>query len=116
MPTRPETLQFLLDQLAGLPGVRVSKTFGEYCLYVDGRSVGFVCNDQLFLKPTECGRAALGAPVLGRPYHWVRTPHFLVSADRWDDREALCAVVTATASALPRHRPPRPRQARPPAR
>lgn len=51
MPTRPETLQFLLDQLASLPGVRVSKTFGEYCLYVDGRSVGFVCNDQLFLKP-----------------------------------------------------------------
>ena len=40
MPTRPETLQFLLDQLASLPGVRVSKTFGEYCLYVDGRSVG----------------------------------------------------------------------------
>lgn len=111
MPTRPETLQFLLDQLAGLPGVRVSKTFGEYCLYVDGRSVGFVCNDQLFLKPTDAGRAALGQPVLGAPYHWVTTPHYLLSADRWDDRDALCAAVMATASALPLPKPHQPKAA-----
>ena len=111
MPTRPETLQFLLDQLAGLPGVRVSKTFGEYCLYVDGRSVGFVCNDQLFLKPTDAGRAVLGQPVLGAPYHWVQTPHFLLSADRWDDRDALHAAVMATAGALPCPKPRKPKAA-----
>ena len=109
MPTRPETLQFLLDQLASLPGVRVSKTFGEYCLYVDVRSVGFVCNDQLFLKPTDAGRAVLGQPVLGAPYHWVQTPHYLLSADRWDDRDALHAAVMATAGALPCPKPRKPK-------
>lgn len=91
MPTRPETLQFLLDQLASLPGVRVSKTFGEYCLYVDGRSVGFVCNDQLFLKPTDAGRAVLGQPVLGG--------------------DALHAAVMATAGALPCPKPRKPKAA-----
>ena len=111
MPTRPETLQFLLDQLASLPGVRVSKTFGEYCLYVDGRSVGFVCNDQLFLNPTDPGRAVLGQPVLGAPYHWVQTPHYLISADRWDDRDALHAAVMATAGALPCPKPRKPKAA-----
>ena len=77
----------------------------------DGRSVGFVCNDQLFLKPTDAGRAVLGQPVLGAPYHWVQTPHYLISADRWDDRDALHAAVMATAGALPCPKPRKPKAA-----
>ena len=54
-------------------------------------------------------QAVLGQPVLGAPYHWVQTPHYLLSADRWDDRDALHAAVMATAGALPCPKPRKPK-------
>ncbi len=35
MATSQETVDFLLDQLRALPGVRARKMFGEYALYVE---------------------------------------------------------------------------------
>ena len=63
---------------------------------------------------THAGRSfwrgrLLGQPVLGAPYHWVQTPHYLISADRWDDRDALHAAVMATAGALPCPKPRKPK-------
>ena len=31
------------------------KMFGEYALYLEGRVVAFVCDNQVFIKPTEAG-------------------------------------------------------------
>ena len=109
MSTRPETLDFLLDQIGALPAVRTRRMFGEYCVYLHEKPTAFVCDDQLFVKITDAGRAVLGQPVLGAPYHWVQTPHYLLSADRWDDRDALHAAVMATAGALPCPKPRKPK-------
>ena len=111
MSTRPETLDFLLDQIGALPAVRTRRMFGEYCVYLHEKPTAFVCDDQLFVKITDAGRAVLGQPVLGAPYHWVQTPHYLLSADRWDDRDALHAAVMATAGALPCPKPRKPKAA-----
>jgi len=32
MGTRAETIEFLVDQLTALPGIRTRRMFGEYCL------------------------------------------------------------------------------------
>ena len=111
MSTRPETLDFLLDQIGALPAVRTRRMFGEYCVYLHEKPTAFVCDDQLFVKITDAGRTVLGQPVLGAPYHWVQTPHYLISADRWDDRDALHAAVMATAGALPCPKPRKPKAA-----
>ena len=105
MSTRPETRDFLLDQLGDLPGLRTRRMFGEYCVYVDDKPVAFVCDDQLYVKPTPAGQALLPEPVWGRFYDKAR-PHLLLSADRWDDRDLLRALLMATAEALPRPKPP----------
>lgn len=107
MSTRPETLGFLLDQLGELPGLRTRRMFGEYCVYVDGKPVGFVCDDQLYVKPTAAGQALLPEPVWGKFYDKAR-PHLLLTADRWDDRALLRALLLATADALPAPKPPKP--------
>ncbi|MDO5623921.1 MAG: TfoX/Sxy family protein [Pseudomonadota bacterium] len=115
MPTRPETLDFLLDQLGhGLPGLRTRRMFGEYCVYVDDKPVAFVCDDQLYVKPTAAGQALLPAPVWGRFYDKGGL-HLLLTPDHWDDHELLRALLMATADALPRPRPkspPKPRKPR----
>jgi hypothetical protein len=61
MATGIGTVQFICDQ-AGL-GKRLAyrKMFGEYALYIDGKVVALVCDDQLFLKPTPEGLAYLGS-------------------------------------------------------
>ena len=105
MSTRPETLDFLLDQLGELPGLRTRRMFGEYCVYVDDKPVAFVCDDQLYVKPTPAGQALLPEPVWGKFYDKAK-PHLLLSADRWDDRDLLRALLMATAEALPRPKPP----------
>ena len=110
MSTRPETLDFLLDQLGDLPGLRTRRMFGEYCVYVDDKPVGFVCDDQLYVKPTAAGQALLPEPVWGRFYDKAK-PHLLLTPDRWDERDLLRALLLATADALPAPRPPRARQA-----
>ncbi len=50
MSTRKETVKFILDKL-GNPGKFSTRAmFGEYALYADGKVVGLICNDQLYVK------------------------------------------------------------------
>lgn len=42
--------------------------FGEYCLYLDAKPVALLCNDQLYVKPTDAGRALLARVAEGFPF------------------------------------------------
>lgn len=104
MATSQDTMDFLLDQLSPLGEASAKRMFGEYCLYLAGKPVGFVCDDQLYLKPTEGGQALLAAPVEGSPYPGAR-PHLLITPDQWEDPEWLCSIVRTTARELPQSKP-----------
>ncbi|WP_423455214.1 TfoX/Sxy family protein [Ottowia sp. VDI28] len=112
MSSSPDTLAFLLDQLGGLPALRTRRMFGEYCVYVDDKPAAFLCDDLLYVKPTEAGQALMNPPVWGRFYEKAK-PYLLVTPDRWDDREWLRSLLLATADALPRPKPKAPPKAKP---
>lgn len=78
--------------------------FGEYCLYLSGKPVGLVCDDQLYLKPTTSGKGKLAEVVEGSPYPGAK-PHLLITADQWEDAEWLCDLVRVTARELPKPKP-----------
>jgi TfoX/Sxy family transcriptional regulator of competence genes len=105
MATAAATVAFLLEQTAEA-GLSARPMFGEYGLYAAGKFVGVVCDDRLFLKPTEAGRALAPAAPLAPPYPGAK-PHLQFDADLWEDAEALVALVRATAEALPAPRPKR---------
>jgi TfoX/Sxy family transcriptional regulator of competence genes len=50
MATRKETIEFILEKLGEPKRFAVRAMFGEYALYADGKVVGFVCDDQLYVK------------------------------------------------------------------
>jgi DNA transformation protein len=50
MSTRKETVEFILEKLGEPKRFAVRAMFGEYALYADGKVVGLVCNDQLYVK------------------------------------------------------------------
>ena len=72
--TSPGTMEFLLDVLAHSKQVSARRMFGEYCLYYAGRPVGLVCDEQLFLKPSDAGLRLMQEPDLGAPFPGAR-PH-----------------------------------------
>ena len=106
MATTQATIDFLLDQLAGLANVSARKMFGEYCLYLAGKPVALVCDDQLYLKPTTAGLGMVQTVVEGAPYPGAK-PHLLIAADLWEDRDWLGRLIQATHDELP---PPKPKK------
>jgi DNA transformation protein len=104
MATSQNTIDFLLDQLTSDSHATTRKMFGEYCLYVAGKPVGFICDDQLFLKPTPAGRNMLPTVTEGYPYPGAKL-YLLITADLWEDSEWLNQLIQATADALPLPKP-----------
>ncbi len=47
MSTRPEFVQYLLDQLEGLGELRARKMFGDYLIYLNDRPALLVCDGPL---------------------------------------------------------------------
>lgn len=62
-----------------------------------------MCDDQLFLKPTDEGRGFLGTITEGAPYPGAKA-HFLL-ADELEDPERLARALEITAAALPAPKP-----------
>lgn len=103
MPTRPETAEFLLDQLREAGDVSVRRMFGNYALYCDGLVVGLICNDQLFIKKSSTSGGFLDDSHTAPPFPGAK--NFLrVPDERWDDPKWLSEFVLATAAAVPPRR------------
>ena len=100
MSSSTRNVDFILEQIAGAGTVSARKMFGEYGLYCDGRLVALICDDRLFVKPTDAGRDYLGEVEMAQPYPQAK-PWYLVSEDQWDEREWLARLIAITAAQLP---------------
>lgn len=109
MATQQRTIDFLLEKAAGAGGVAAKPMFGEYGVYVEGKMIGMVCDDQLFLKPTVSGRAHAEPVSDAQPYPGAK-PQMLIAADRWDDAEWLGELLRVTAAELPTPKPLKPKR------
>jgi TfoX/Sxy family transcriptional regulator of competence genes len=107
MATRADTIDHLLDALSPLP-LTACKMFGEYALYLNGKVVALVCDDQLFLKPTPGAVAALAGCPVAPPYPGAKD-HLLVT-EALDDPERVANALKAIALDLPVPKPKRPKK------
>ncbi len=103
MSSRAETVDYIEDQLGDLP-IRTGKMFGEYGLWWGDKVVGFICDDCLFIKPSDADPQLFERTELAPPYPGAKNYH-RVPADALDDREWLQTVVEATNAALPEPSP-----------
>jgi hypothetical protein len=65
--------------------------------------VALVCDNQLFVKPTESGRKYIGEPVEAQPYAGAK-PHFLIE-DGFEDRDWVSGLIRTMVEELPVPRP-----------
>ena len=101
MATKQSTIDYLLDQLASVPDVRVRKMFGEYALYCNDKVVALVCDDELFIKITEAGKEFVGDQYQeGNAYPGAK-PSMRIDMDMAENRDWLCELITITEESLP---------------
>jgi len=104
MSTQLSTVHFLLEQLNHQADIKVKPMFGEYALYCGSKLVALVCDDQLFVKPTNAGKTFIGQVVEASPYNGAK-PSYLISGDLWENSEWLCELINMTAAELPEPKP-----------
>ncbi len=68
MASSKEYLEYVLEQLQQVEGLRYRPMMGEYLLYCRGRVVGGVYDDRLLVKDTESARALLPEAPRELPY------------------------------------------------
>ena len=92
-------VDYVTEQFDEDCGVTQKKMFGEYGLFSEGKMFGMVCDDRLFFKPTEGGRAYIGEVVEAPPYPGAK-PIFLIE-NQLEDGEWLSELVRITTRELP---------------
>lgn len=90
---------FIVTQAEEAGYITYRKMFGEYALYCDGKVVALICDDQLFVKPTEAGRVFIEDVVEAPPYPGAKM-YFLIE-DRCENRAWLSELIKITANELP---------------
>ena len=108
MASDQEFVDFLVDQMGEAGDIFFKKMFGEYALYCGGKVVALVCDNQLFVKPTEGGRTYIGVPVEAPPYPGAKNS-FLIE-DAFEDREWICELIRITTAELPAPKPKKPKK------
>jgi len=98
-------VEFVVDHIEGVGDLTYRKMFGEYALYCEGKIVALICDNRLFVKPTNAGRSFIGEVVEGSPYPGAK-PAFLIE-ERLEDTEWISTLVRLTEKELP---PPKPRK------
>ena len=109
MASQQKTVDFILEQISTAGVLRYKKMFGEYAIYCNEKVVALVCDDLLFIKPTQAGGSWIGNVVEGYPYPGAK-PYFLISGEYWDDGDWLTQLIMITAKDLPPPKPKKPRK------
>jgi len=103
-------VEFIADQMKEAGAITYRKMFGEYALYCDGKVFALICDDQLFIKPTDAGRKFIGDVVEATAYPGANFS-FLIE-DKLEDREWISDLVRITVKDLPASKPKKKKSAR----
>lgn len=102
MASNPDLVQYIVDQCSDAGEIIAKKMFGDYGLYCMDKIIGLICDSNLYIKPTEAGRALLRNEELRPPYPGAK-PYFYI--EDVDDHDYLSVLVKATYEALPAPKP-----------
>ena len=98
MASSKSSLEFILDQLSGVPGITSRAMMGEYILYCRGKIFGGIYDDRLLVKNIPAARQFLPEARLELPYEGGS---LMILADIVDDRDALSELVEVMMPELP---------------
>ncbi|HPN67196.1 MAG TPA: TfoX/Sxy family protein [bacterium] len=103
MSSDQEFVNFVAEQIEDAGKITFRKMFGEYAIYCDGKVVALICDNRLFVKPTQSGRAYIDDINEAPPYPGAKN-YFLIE-DKFEDRAWITELIKITADELPLPKP-----------
>ncbi len=103
MASNQDYVDFVVGQIKNAGQITAKKMFGEYGVYSNEKIFGLICDNKLFVKPTEAGRVFIGNVVEAPPYPGAK-PSFLIE-DKVEDRDWISQLVKITVAELPEPKP-----------
>ena len=94
-----EFVEFVTENIKNSGNIRSRKMFGEYCLYCEEKVVALICDNKLFVKPTDAGREYIGN-VTEAPAYIGAKDSFLIE-DKIEDSDWLTELIKITGKELP---------------
>jgi len=96
-------VKYVVDQIDPACEITYRMMFGGCTLYSKNKVVALICDDQLFVKPTDAGRAFIGDVVEAPPYPGAKLS-FLIG-DQIENSEWLTQLIRLTEEVLPKPKP-----------
>ena len=103
MASDKEFVDFVLDQIENDGEITARKMFGEWGVFSNKKIFALICDNKLFIKPTEAGRGIIQDVVEAPPYPGAKSS-FLIE-DKLEDREWISHLVRITVKELPEPKP-----------
>ena len=102
VPTR-RVAEDLTECLAPL-NATTRAMFGGYCVYVDDKEAGLVCDGRVFVKPSSADEILSGFADPAPAYPGAKDSWRLPASAHVDEPDRVVAIFRATADALPARR------------
>lgn len=103
MANDPDFIQYVCDQIDAACDMSYRHMFGGTTLYSKDKVVALICDNQLFVKPTEAGRKYIGDVTQAPAYEGSKD--FFLIEEEIDDREWLTELIRRTEQELPAPKP-----------
>jgi TfoX/Sxy family transcriptional regulator of competence genes len=103
MASNPNFVAYVIEQIKNAGEITAKKMFGEYGIYSDEKIFGLICDNKLYIKPTESGRAFMGNVVEAPAYPGAK-PSFLID-DRIEISEWLSELIRISVKEIPEPKP-----------
>ncbi len=103
MSSEEDFIRFLAEQMEEAGEIRFRKMFGEYAIYCNEKVVALVCDNKLFVKPTEGGRKFIGNVVEAPAYPGSKLFFFI--EEQFENKDWLSELIRVTEKELPVPKP-----------
>ncbi len=99
MATSKEFHDYVVESLRRVGDVSTRRMMGEYCIYYRGKLIGDICDNCLFLKPTESVLWLMPDAQRAYPYEGSKT--LMVVVEAIEDTELMRNVLNRMYEELP---------------
>lgn len=99
MATSKEFHDYIVENLKRAGDVYTRKMMGEYCIYYQGKLIGDICDNCLFLKPTESVLRLM--PDADRAYPYEGSKTLMVVVDDVENASLMAEVLDEMYKELP---------------
>ncbi len=92
MPSNPDYIEFVCEQIRSTGDIRYRKMFGEYMIYLNDKPLFLVCDNTVYVKMFEEIKEHMHDASKGYPYSGARE-HYILDIDNRDFCETIIQII-----------------------